>query len=120
MRLPHTVTSVSYTLKKLRNVEFASPKPRWYSVSSLRRLRATLLRISFASRALSRTGPIAVALAVLLWIAAPLISGNQQPAGSGPTIDFGRDVRPILAENCLGCHGAGLARGGWELTRRGA
>jgi hypothetical protein len=68
----------------------------------------------------SRTGPIAVALAVLLWIAAPLISGNQQPAGSGPTIDFGRDVRPILAENCLGCHGAGLAAGGLKFTDRDA
>src|SRR5439155_11085310 len=65
-----------------------------------------------------RTGPVAVALATMLWIAAPWIPGNQQPAKS--QVDFERDVRLILAENCLGCHGAGLAAGGLKFTGREA
>src|SRR5688572_9335627 len=67
-----------------------------------------------------RTCLILIAVAVVLWFTAPLVPGNQEPAGSGARLDFERDVRPVLAENCLGCHGSGLAAGGLKLTDRDA
>src|SRR5262249_15385839 len=65
---------------------------------------------------MSRPGPVIIVLVVVLCIAAPWISGNQQPPPSSHSIDFERDVRPILSENCLGCHGAGFAAGGLQFT----
>lgn len=40
---------------------------------------------------------LAVALAVMLFV--------EHPQSEGADIDFNRDVRPILAENCFLCHG---------------
>ncbi len=49
-------------------------------------------------------------LAVLL--AAPVGRGADAPAGR---LDFARDVRPILARSCVGCHNADKQRGGLRL-----
>jgi len=38
----------------------------------------------------------------------------QTPA----TIDFARDVQPLLRANCYGCHGPSLQSGGFRLDRR--
>ena len=43
------------------------------------------------------------------------------PAGkSGPTVDYAREVRPILAKNCFACHGTDekTRAGGLRLDRR--
>jgi len=67
-----------------------------------------------------RTGPTAAGLAVILLVAVPRVPGGQRQGGAQAPIDFERDVRPILAENCLGCHSAGRAAGGLKLTDRDA
>ena len=41
-------------------------------------------------------------------------------AGSlgGQTVDFTRDVQPIFAESCFGCHGAKVEMGGLRLDSK--
>src|SRR3954452_3341352 len=42
---------------------------------------------------------------VLLLIAIAAGPAVAAGPGSGPKLDFNRDIRPILADNCLACHG---------------
>src|SRR5437667_261401 len=48
--------------------------------------------------------------ALLAW----LLTGARATADA-PKLDFGRDVRPILAENCLSCHGPDKQKGKLRL-----
>jgi mono/diheme cytochrome c family protein len=61
-------------------------------------------------------------LAVLLcWVG--LRAAEQPPAAapaSAPSVDFARDVQPILERHCLECHGATRARGRLRLDRKAA
>ena len=47
---------------------------------------------------LTNTGSVVVVLSLLL-------TTSTAHAASSTTIDYNRDVRPILAENCFHCHG---------------
>src|SRR5437763_711219 len=58
------------------------------------------------------------------WLPAALAvqpSGAKSSPAATTSVDFARDVAPILRTNCLACHGPDKARGGLRLdTRRGA
>src|SRR6516165_125769 len=76
---------------------------------------------------LSRTVlPCGLLLAVGLFVAVPTARTADQPATPAPAaraagkIEYNRDVRPILAENCFACHGPDSAarKAGLRLDRR--
>ncbi|HEY7304698.1 MAG TPA: ankyrin repeat domain-containing protein [Bryobacteraceae bacterium] len=54
------------------------------------------------------------ALLVAFWACFVGTAFGQTPA----KIDFGRDVLPILRQNCFGCHGPSLQMNGFRLDRR--
>ena len=56
-------------------------------------------------------------LTLLLTLAALVDPLTAAPA-STPPLDFTRDIRPILSENCYGCHGAGKHKSGLRLDAR--
>lgn len=61
-----------------------------------------------------RTLPFAVVMIVGLGAADP----PKLPPASTAKIDFDKDVRPILAANCIKCHGAEKQKGGLRLDDR--
>src|SRR5262245_17041271 len=40
------------------------------------------------------------------------------PEASKVTVDFARDIEPLLRKNCYSCHGAELQEGGLRLDQR--
>lgn len=46
------------------------------------------------------------------------IEVTKLPPAANQTIDFGRDIQPILQANCLQCHGPERPKGGFRLTDR--
>ena len=69
------------------------------------------LRSLFAGRWWPVVG-CSVALALLRAL------GETVRAQSPATVDFGRDVLPILRQNCVGCHGPSQQMNGLRLDRR--
>jgi ankyrin repeat protein len=67
---------------------------------------------------------VALAVAVSAAIVAGTQSGRAQSVASvagvapGGAVDYDRDVRPILAANCFGCHGPRQAQSGLRLDLR--
>src|SRR5436190_3347175 len=49
-----------------------------------------------------------------------LLGASAQAQGDGPTIDFARNVRPILREHCVSCHSAAKKKGQLRLDVRSA
>ncbi|MCA9177258.1 MAG: PSD1 domain-containing protein [Planctomycetales bacterium] len=45
----------------------------------------------------------------------PLTLFAAEPAPTGETADFGRDIKPLLARRCFSCHGPDEAEGGLRL-----
>src|SRR5438874_394736 len=54
-------------------------------------------------------------LGTLLLLGGP----SGRAAGNSPLRAFEESVAPVLAKHCVGCHNAGEARGGLDLTHRG-
>src|SRR5204862_2360878 len=56
-------------------------------------------------------------LAVLSTAMAIVLSGR--PSAQAPvSVDFARDIQPLLRANCYGCHGEALQSGNFRLDRR--
>ncbi len=51
---------------------------------------------------------------------AATVDESQLPAPAPQQIDFARDIKPILADNCLRCHGAERPKSNFRLTDRAA
>ena len=62
-------------------------------------------------------GRCLVFAAVFLALPPSLLSAQAQ-AGNAATVDYDRDVRPILAERCFGCHGPRQQQSGLRLDLR--
>jgi hypothetical protein len=71
---------------------------------------------------LPRAGSFFSGLAVLVWSATPLFSAVVDPASLPPpatnTVEFVRDVQPILEQSCLKCHSGERPKGKFALTTR--
>ena len=58
------------------------------------------------------------ALVVCSILTAPVIAQAQLPAAASRQVDYDRDVRPILAQNCYSCHGPEAQQSGLRLDLR--
>src|SRR6478736_3262621 len=59
---------------------------------------------------------VAIVTGVLMLMAFDRPISSQAPQ----RVDFERDVRPVLAERCVGCHGPTQQMAGYRLDRRSA
>jgi hypothetical protein len=51
--------------------------------------------------------------------AAPTLEAIQKlPPAVGRSVDFRKDVQPILEASCVKCHGRGKANGDWKIDTR--
>ncbi len=51
-----------------------------------------------------------------LWPVLVLLTAAPGPAPEGPPVSFRKDVAPILAAKCLGCHGGKKTEGGFSVS----
>ena len=56
--------------------------------------------------------------AVFLALAQPVLAQPSLPPAATRTIDFAREVKPILQVGCMRCHGRGNDKGGFSLDTR--
>src|SRR5947208_14938399 len=57
-------------------------------------------------------------LLVAFTLAMPAIAADDLPPAASKPIDFTRDVQPILAKHCYGCHGEKRQKAGLRLDQR--
>ena len=59
-----------------------------------------------------------VRLCIAIWIIFGICVQGFCRNGDAAPIDFSRDVKPLLGEHCIKCHGPDKAEGGLDLSRR--
>src|SRR6266511_588225 len=55
---------------------------------------------------------------VLLAMSLPLAAQTQLPPAATQKVDYEKDVKPLLAQNCYGCHGDAVQQSGLRLDLR--
>src|SRR5256885_4801067 len=63
-------------------------------------------------------GVVGAAVACVALVALVRGADTAGTASSAAVIDFARDVRPILAQNCYKCHDASHRKGGLQLDEK--
>ena len=63
------------------------------------------------------------ALSALLILSLPLLSltsiaQSQRPPATPASVDYDKDVKPLLAQNCYSCHGPEVQQSGLRLDLR--
>lgn len=58
-----------------------------------------------------------IALVCFVWFA-PLAAQSQLPPAATAKVDYDKDVRPLLAQNCYSCHGDTVQQSGLRLDLR--
>jgi ankyrin repeat protein len=76
--------------------------------------------LSYFRKVFVRLGGYMCGSRVARWAFCSLIFVEMLPAQIPAKIDFGRDVLPILRQNCTGCHGPAQQISGLRLDRRSA
>ena len=72
--------------------------------------------LSFA-RSLVRGGILELVI-IFSMLAAPLCIGAELPPAAQHKVDFARDIRPLLQERCIACHGPEKQKSGYRLDAR--
>ncbi len=68
-----------------------------------------------------QTGRLSILPAIIFSAFAETLSVRAElPPPASRTVDFARDVRPILQEHCIGCHGPEKQKSGYRLDTRDA
>src|SRR5688572_18434805 len=57
-------------------------------------------------------------LMVFLIMCAPLAAQSQLPPASSVKVDYDKDVRPLLSQNCYSCHGSEVQQSDLRLDLR--
>jgi mono/diheme cytochrome c family protein len=73
------------------------------------------MRVPVSCRRFLPVGLLALPAAGLAWTAVPLAAA---PVPAPPTVQFGRDIRPLFVERCIACHGPQRQDGGLRLDLR--
>ena len=81
---------------------------------------ARIVRLLFIEGIGMRRTVVRVAVSTAAMLASVVVSG--MPANAGEGLEYNRDIRPILFENCFACHGPDSAsrKAGLRLDQRDA
>lgn len=60
-----------------------------------------------------------LSLIVALFSLVSVVAAAERPSGTPvPPVDYGREIKPLLTEHCIKCHGPDKAEGGLNLSER--
>jgi Protein of unknown function (DUF1549)/Protein of unknown function (DUF1553)/Planctomycete cytochrome C len=67
---------------------------------------------------LTRLSILLLGASALAWGKLPPEQLAKLPPAATHTVDFSREIKPLLEASCIKCHGRGKAKGGWAIDNR--